>query len=127
MSENTKCKAVQALGVDATAHGFRSSFKDWARAAEWEDYLSEFQLAHIDDNKSREPYGRDGQLALRREMMTEWAGFIAGTLPAPAWERVSDRGSLKLVDSEGVRPELLTPTPGIAEFIPLTKLARRRV
>lgn len=127
MSENTKCKAVQALGVDATAHGFRSSFKDWARAARWEDYLSEFQLAHRDNDKSREPYGRDGQLALRREMLTEWAGFIAGTLPAPSWERASDRGGLKLIDGEGVRPELSTPDIGAAEIIPMRELARRRV
>jgi len=93
MSENTKCAAIQALGFDSTAHGFRSTFKDWARAAGWEDYLSEFQLAHVDDNKSREPYGRDGQVALRREMMEEWAGFLVGQLAAPGWERVVERKS----------------------------------
>ncbi len=127
MSENTKCKAVQSLGVDSTAHGFRSSFKDWARAVGWEDYLSEFQLAHIDDNKSREPYGRDGQLALRREMMTEWAGFIAGTIAAPKWERQTDRSNLQLVGDQGVRRGRSRRASGAAEIVPLPKLARRRV
>jgi integrase len=127
MSENTKCKAVQSLGVNSTAHGFRSTFKDWARAAQWEDYLSEFQLAHIDDNKSREPYGRDGQLALRREMMTEWAGYIAGTIDAPNWERQADRGNLRLVGSNHVRHGGSVRTAGASKIVPLPKPARRRV
>jgi integrase len=125
MSENTKCKAVQSLGVNSTAHGFRSTFKDWARAAQWEDYLSEFQLAHIDDNKSREPYGRDGQLALRREMMTEWAGYIAGTIEAPNWERQADRVNLQLVGSHHVRRGRSARAAGANEIVPLPKLARR--
>ena len=88
MSENTLCKAIRDMGVPSTAHGFRSCFKDWSRAAKWEDYLSEFQLAHADDNKSRQPYGRDGQLALRREMTAAWAAFVAGAAPAPSHERL---------------------------------------
>lgn len=127
MSENTKCKAVQSLGVDSTAHGFRSTFKDWARAAMWEDYLSEFQLAHIDDNKSREPYGRDGQLALRRDMMIEWAGFVTGTLTAPNWERHADRGNLQRVGDPGIRRSRSARASAAAEIVPLPKLARRRV
>jgi len=87
MSENTLCKAIRDMGVPSTAHGFRSCFKDWSRAAKCEDYLSEFQLAHADDNKSREPYGRDGQLALRREMGAAWAAFISGAAPGPIHER----------------------------------------
>ena len=90
MSENTKCNAIRDLGFDSTAHGFRTSFKDWSRAAFWPDYLSEFQLSHVDDNKSRAPYGRDGQLALRRTMMEEWAEYIAGLRAAPENEGVPD-------------------------------------
>lgn len=86
ISENTLCKAIQTLGYDATAHGFRSSFKDWSRAAGYPDYLSEFQLAHVDDNKSRKPYGRDGQLRLRRAMMESWADSVAGRVQMPEHE-----------------------------------------
>ncbi len=87
LSENTKTGAIKAMGWPATAHGFRSSFKDWSRAARWEDYLSEFQLAHVDTNASRAPYGRDGQVALRRAMMEDWAAYVAGLAQPPAVEQ----------------------------------------
>ena len=90
ISENTKCNAIKDLGFESTAHGFRTSFKDWSRAELWPDYLSEFQLSHVDTNKSREPYGRDGQIALRRTMMEEWAQFIAGLRETPENEGVLD-------------------------------------
>lgn len=90
MSENTKCNAIRDLGFDSTAHGFRTSYKDWSRAACWPDYLSEFQLSHTDQNKSRAPYGRDGQLSLRRTMMEDWAEFVAGLREAPENEGIPD-------------------------------------
>ena len=91
ISDNTKTSAIKAMGYAATAHGFRSSFKDWSRAARWEDYLSEFQLAHVDSNQSRAPYGRDGQLALRRAMMEDWAAFVVGEAEPPIVEPVEAR------------------------------------
>ena len=86
MSENTKRNAIRAMGHNVTAHGFRTSFKDWSRAELWEDHLSEFQLAHVDEDKSREAYARDGHLSLRRLMMNEWADFIGGIKAAPNYE-----------------------------------------
>ncbi len=88
MSENTLCQAIRDMGYKATAHGFRSTFKDWSRAAQYPDMLSEFQLAHIDENETRKAYGRDGQLALRREMMEHWANTLAGRVPMPKHEQV---------------------------------------
>jgi integrase len=86
MSENTKCKAIQDMGYGATAHGFRATFKDWSRAAGYPDYLSEFQLAHVDEDKARAAYGRDGHLALRRRMMEAYADALAGRIPMPEHE-----------------------------------------
>lgn len=88
MFENTLCKAIRDMGYEATAHGFRSTFKDWSRAAHYPDVLSEFQLAHVDENETRKAYGRDGQLALRREMMEHWANTLAGHVPMPKHEQV---------------------------------------
>jgi integrase len=89
MSENTLCKAIQDMGFEATAHGFRSTFTDWARAVPYPDLLIEFQLAHVDKDKTRQAYGRDGQLALRREIMNHWAEALAGRVPMPAHEGVA--------------------------------------
>ena len=89
MSENTLCQAIQDMGFEATAHGFRSTFTDWARAVPHADLLIEFQLAHVDKDKTREAYGRDGQLALRREMMNHWADALAGRAPMPRHEGVA--------------------------------------
>ena len=105
MSENTKRNAIRAMGYRATAHGFRTSFKDWSLAERWPDHLSEFQLAHADEDKSREPYARDGHLSLRREMMNEWAEFVGGRKAAPAYEaQVARRNGLPLpsVDDSSV-------------------------
>ena len=124
MSENTKCKAIQALGFDATAHGFRSSFKDWSRAAGWEDYLSEFQLAHVDQNKSREPYGRDGQVAQRRAMMTEWSAFVAGVAAAPGYENDTDRGAAGLGNLSPILPVCAADAPDV--ILETQPRARRR-
>jgi integrase len=88
MSENTLCKAIRDMGFDATAHGCRTTFKDWARAVPYPDWLSEFQLAHVEDDKTREAYGRDGHLARRREMMNAWADTLAGHIPMPKYERM---------------------------------------
>jgi integrase len=89
MSENTLCKAIKDMGFEATAHGFRSTFTDWARAVPYQDLLIEFQLAHVDKDKTRQAYGRDGQLALRREIMNHWAEALAGRVPMPAHEGVA--------------------------------------
>ncbi len=86
MSENTLCKAIRDMGFAATAHGFRSTFTDWARAVPYPDQLIELQLAHVDKDKTREAYGRDGQLALRRRIMDHWADALAGRVPMPAHE-----------------------------------------
>ncbi len=124
MSENTKRKAILDLGVDATAHGFRSTFKDWSRAAGYPDYLSEFQLAHVDRDKAREAYGRDGQLALRRGMMEAYADFLAGRLAAPDWERAADADAHQMAARAPLTPALSVIASTAAP--PCTVLAKER-
>jgi integrase len=69
---------------DVTAHGFRSTFRDWA--AECTDFRSEvveMALAHTIENKVEAAYRRGDLFQKRRELMEEWARF-AGTVSAQA-------------------------------------------
>lgn len=67
----------------ATPHGTaRSSFKDWCRncATQFQDEVSELQLAHVNDDKTRAAYARDQLIALRRKLLPLWAKHCA-TVP----------------------------------------------
>jgi integrase len=63
---------------DLTAHGFRSTFRDWA--AETTNHPSEvveMALAHVIDNKVEAAYRRGDLFEKRRMLMLEWAKFCA--------------------------------------------------
>ena len=64
------------LADRATAHGFRSTFRDWA--AERTAYareVCEMALAHAIDSKVEASYRRGDLLDKRRRLMDEWARF----------------------------------------------------
>ena len=63
---------------DLTAHGFRSSFRDWA--AETTAYpaeLVEMALAHAVGNKVEAAYRRGDLFDKRRRLMCDWAAFCS--------------------------------------------------
>lgn len=64
--------------ADLTAHGFRSTFRDWA--AERTNYpreAVEMALAHAIDNKVEAAYRRGDLFDKRRLLMAEWATFCS--------------------------------------------------
>ena len=64
-------------GRVAVPHGVRSSFKDWARnRSALPDEVSELQLAHVNDDKTRAAYARDELLEKRKTLMAEWCSFL---------------------------------------------------
>ncbi len=65
-----KIEAADA-GVTATAHGFRSSFMDWASQNGYPRDLAERALAHTISNKTEAAYHRTDLLEERRPMMEE--------------------------------------------------------
>ena len=76
LSDVTISKAPKRIGYDVTAHGFRSTFKDWARKfTGYADEVSELALAHVNDDKTRAAYARDELLDKRRLLMTDWDKF----------------------------------------------------
>jgi integrase len=64
---------------DLTAHGFRSTFSDWA--AERTAYpreVVEMALAHSIEDKTEAAYRRGDLFEKRRKLMNAWAEFCAG-------------------------------------------------
>ena len=68
---------LQYHEIAAVAHGFRSSFRDWA--AEETDHpreVIEAALAHV-QNKVEAAYARSDLFERRRLLMDDWARYLA--------------------------------------------------
>jgi integrase len=67
----------KAGGGPVTAHGFRSSFRDWAGdATHYPREIAEAALAHSVGNATEAAYRRGSALEKRREMMQAWSDFL---------------------------------------------------
>ncbi|MCX4146886.1 MULTISPECIES: tyrosine-type recombinase/integrase [Paraburkholderia] len=66
-------------GRFATAHGYRSSFRDWCSERGYPRDLAERALAHSVQNKVEAAYHRTDLMEQRRPMMEAWANFVTGT------------------------------------------------
>ena len=69
---------MRRMKVDATVHGFRSGFRDWA--AECTGYaheVCEMALSHVIGNKAEAAYRRGDLFDKRRRLMADWANFCA--------------------------------------------------
>jgi len=65
-----------------TAHGFRSTFRDWAgETTAHPREVIEHALAHQLKDKAEAAYQRGDLLLKRRMLMTDWAEYCKGNLP----------------------------------------------
>ena len=63
---------------DITAHGFRSTFRDWAsESTSFSRDVAEMSLAHAIGDKVEAAYRRGDLFDKRRKLMEAWAGFCA--------------------------------------------------
>jgi integrase len=61
---------------DATVHGFRSSFRDWAgNVSNFPREITETALAHVIGDKAEQAYRRSDALEKRRKLMDAWATY----------------------------------------------------
>lgn len=67
---------------DLTAHGFRSTFRDWAAETGQPNDVAEAALAHTLGSKVQAAYQRGDMLDRRRKLMEAWAAFCARVAPA---------------------------------------------
>jgi integrase len=61
-----------------TAHGFRSTFRDWAaERTNFPNEVVEMALAHAVDDKVEAAYRRGDLFEKRRRLMTAWSEFAS--------------------------------------------------
>jgi integrase len=66
---------------DLTAHGFRSTFRDWAaEATAYPAEMAEMALAHTIGDKTERAYRRGDLFQKRVRMMNDWARWCAKPL-----------------------------------------------
>ena len=76
MSDMTLIKVLRDMGETVTAHGFRSSFRDWvSEDTQFSGDLAEAALAHAIPNKVEAAYRRGNLLEKRRGLMDAWSSF----------------------------------------------------
>ncbi len=91
LSENTLLMAARRQGVNATVHGWRSTFSTWSK--EWlggDLEETEVALGHIIPGV-RGDYMRGELLAHRRLMMEAWAAFLLRTRDEAEQARIAYR------------------------------------
>jgi integrase len=70
--------------ADLTAHGFRSSFRDWcAERTNFPSEVAEMALAHTVSGKVEAAYRRGDLFEKRRCLMDAWAEFVLGGSTSP--------------------------------------------
>ncbi|NLZ43194.1 MAG: integrase arm-type DNA-binding domain-containing protein [Comamonadaceae bacterium] len=89
LSNMALASVLKRMGrTDATVHGFRSAFRDWAaEQTAFPREVAEGALAHVLTDKVEAAYRRSDLFERRRRLMEVWAGFCMaedGKTPPPA-------------------------------------------
>ena len=66
------------MSKKTTAHGMRSTFRDWAGEGGVDRTLAEAALAHSVGNKVEAAYARSTMIEQRRPVMQSWANYVTG-------------------------------------------------
>ena len=71
---------LRRMKTDVTAHGFRSTFRDWAaEQTNIPSAVCEAALAHTIKDKAEAAYNRTDLFDKRRELMDLWSDYCAGS------------------------------------------------
>jgi integrase len=80
LSDGALWALLRHMKVDATVHGFRSSFRDWAGdSTAFPRDVVEAALAHAIESKTEAAYRRSDALEKRRTLMAAWAAYCTST------------------------------------------------
>jgi integrase len=76
LSDMTLTAVLRRMNVAVTAHGFRSTFRDWAsERTSYDRNTCEMALAHAIGDKVEEAYRRGDLFEKRTRLMRDWAKF----------------------------------------------------
>jgi len=82
LSDMSLTLCMRRMKLTAVPHGFRSTFTDWvAERTSYPSEVREMALAHAIGNETEAAYRRGDLFDKRRNLMNEWATFLA-TAPA---------------------------------------------
>ena len=76
LGPNALTRVIKRLGYNVTAHGFRSTFRDWAaETTAYPNHVVEMALAHAIPSGVEASYRRGDLFEKRRELMAAWADY----------------------------------------------------
>jgi integrase len=83
MGQHAILKALQRVDPGVSAHGFRSTFRDWAaEQTNFPSEVAEMALAHAVGDKVEAAYRRGDLFHKRRQLMEAWSQFCSAAAPA---------------------------------------------
>jgi integrase len=78
ISNMAMLSVMRGMNLDATVHGFRSSFRDWAaERTGFPHEVCEMALAHTIPNAAEAAYRRGDLFEKRRKLMNAWTEFVS--------------------------------------------------
>ena len=78
LPDSNLSKMLRRSGIESTAHGFRSSFRQWAaERTNTPREVCELALAHVNSNAVEAAYQRSDLFDLRLKLMESWASYLA--------------------------------------------------
>ena len=80
IGETTVNVFMGRLGLDASPHGFRSSFRNWAGEKKQDPYASEKALGHVVSSAVEAAYLTTDFFEMRTPIMQQWADYIEKTM-----------------------------------------------
>jgi integrase len=82
LSDNAVRALLKRLGIDATGHGMRSTFRQWGQEQTIADNdVLEMCLAHAVGTKVQRAYARSDLFEKRRHVMDAWSEFLTNPIP----------------------------------------------
>jgi len=73
---------LKRMDRDVTAHGFRSSFRDWCADRGTDNDLAEMALGHTVGTRTDRAYRRGSMFERRRQLADQWARYCASDVTA---------------------------------------------
>jgi integrase len=94
LTRRAMIKLLRGIGHDnATVHGFRSSFRDWAaERTSYPNHVAEAALAHAVADKVEKAYRRTDLFEKRRRLMADWATWCSRPVAVESGKVVALQG-----------------------------------